>query len=129
MVVFVDTSAFLALIEPADEQHAAAVRLWARLHAEERVTTSYVVVETIALLQRRYGFAAVDAFRSFERLVEVIWVDRALHDAGVAIWDAQRRRQLSLVDCVSFAAITQSRADAAFAFDLHFPDQGFSLLA
>jgi uncharacterized protein len=39
------------------------------------------------------------------------------------------RRHLSLVDCVSFAAMHQFGLSAVFAFDNHFAEQGFTILA
>ncbi|MDG4596628.1 MAG: PIN domain-containing protein [Candidatus Contendobacter sp.] len=55
--VFVDTSAILALLVATDEAHPAAKMAFARLAAREAalLTTSYVLVETYALLGRRLG--------------------------------------------------------------------------
>ncbi|RME55690.1 MAG: VapC toxin family PIN domain ribonuclease, partial [Caldilineae bacterium] len=39
------------------------------------------------------------------------------------------RRGLSLVDCTSFVVMQQLGIDTAFAFDNHFKEQGFTLLA
>ena len=55
MSVFVDTSAFYAVLDADDLLHPAGRSAWVRL-LEERGrlhTTSYVLVETMALLQRR----------------------------------------------------------------------------
>jgi hypothetical protein len=41
---------------------------------------------------------------------------------------AANRRQLSLVDCASFAAMRQSGFKNAFVFDRHFLEQGSTLL-
>jgi predicted nucleic acid-binding protein len=118
------------LLDPDDSDHQAAGQLWEAIKADERITTSYVLVETIALVQRRLSFEAVDRFRAgIEPLVDVIWVDEGLHAAGIAIWEAERRRHLSLVDCVSFACARSERTDAVFAFDPHFADQRFRSLA
>ncbi len=39
---------------------------------------------------------------------------------------AANRRQLSLVDCVSFAAMRELGIEHYFAFDQHFDEQGFT---
>jgi len=40
----------------------------------------------------------------------------------------RRRRQVSLVDAVSFVAMRQRKIEEAFAFDPHFEQEGFVLL-
>lgn len=42
---------------------------------------------------------------------------------------AAGRRSLSLVDCVSFAAMRQYGIREAFTFDCHFGEHGFSCLS
>ena len=129
MSVFVDTSAFLALLDASDQFHTAAATVWRRLlESESRlVTSSYVLVETFALTQNRLGPAAS---RTFERdilpTVEVIWIDQDLHRSSVAAFLAAARRRLSLVDCVSFEVMRANGISRAFAFDRHFAEQGFS---
>lgn len=128
--VFADTSGLLALLNGRDEHHAAAARAFQRLQARQAplVSTSFVLVEIYALLGRRMGVEAVRAFRAdFAPLLEVVWVDATLHDAGLDLLLKQRRRQLSLVDAVSFVVMTQRRLDEAFAFDPHFEQEGFAL--
>ncbi len=68
---------------------------------------------------RAYYSDAVPLFR-------LEWVDPSLHDAGLALWLAANRRQLSLVDCVSFATMRRLRLDRGFAFDPDFENQGFT---
>jgi predicted nucleic acid-binding protein len=41
---------------------------------------------------------------------------------------AAGRRQLSLVDCASFAVLRAEGQREAFAFDRHFQEEGFRLL-
>jgi len=64
--VFGDTSAFLALLNAADENHDRADRAFATLRTRKAplVSTSYVLVETYALLGRRLGVDAIRSFRS-----------------------------------------------------------------
>ena len=128
MTTFVDTSAFLALLDADETRHARAVEIWTRLADEDArlVTTNDVVVETLAVVQNRLGS---DAVRSFVRdvlpAVEVTYVDQLLHEAALSVFLAAGRRQLSLVDCVSFEFMRRGRIDRAFAFDRHFTEQNF----
>ncbi len=130
--VFVDTSAILALLVADDPNHAAANRAFARARRgdAEFVTTSYVLVETFALLGRRLGQAAAQRFRKeLAPLFSVRWVDEPLHEEGLDLLEKDERRNLSLVDAVSFAAARERGLDVVFAFDQHFVEAGFRLLS
>jgi len=129
--VFADTSGLFALLDESDANHPAAARAFATLRARKAplVSTSFVLVETYALLGRRLGLEAVRGFRAdFAPLVDVVWVDDALHEAGLDLLLGRRRRRLSLVDAVSFVAMRQHRVTEAFAFDPHFEQEEFSLV-
>ena len=131
MNVFVDTSAFLALLDADEQRHSTAQRVWAKLANEDAALycTSYVLVETAALVQNRLGVSQLQAFHeNVFPFLRVVWVDRTLHGAGMAAVLTANRRQLSLVDCVSFAAMRQSGINHVFAFDQHFEEQGFNVL-
>lgn len=126
--VFVDTSAILALINPLDESHEAARKAFEKLQAREAplLTSSFVLVETYALIGRRLGLDAVAAFRrDFAPLLEIVWVGGALHESGLDLLLERRVSDLSLVDAVSFLLMRQRRIDEAFAFDRHFTEEGF----
>jgi predicted nucleic acid-binding protein len=129
--VFVDTSAIFALLVPTDTMHRRALRAFDRMQAGDArlVTTSYVLVETYALLARRMGPDSVLRFREhFAPLLEVLWVDQRRHDSGLDLLLERRWKGLSLVDAVSFVAMKERRFDEVFAFDRHFEREGFKLL-
>jgi predicted nucleic acid-binding protein len=131
--VFVDTSAILALLVPSDSFHHRAKRSFERLQTEEAamLTTSYVLLETYALLGRRLGPQAVRSFReAFAPLVDVVWVDRRLHEKGLDTLAESAERDLSLVDTVSFQVIEEEgiERDRVFVFDGHFEDRKLGLL-
>lgn len=120
---FVDTSAILALLDRGDTHHAEAASAWNDLAASEAalVTTNYVVVETIAVLQHRLGLKAVREFvRELLPLIDIVFVDPAVHAAALGALLAANRRHLSLVDCASFDVMRHRHLQHAFAFDRHF---------
>jgi predicted nucleic acid-binding protein len=130
MSVFVDTSALLALLDADEEHHADAVRSWHGLaEAEAALTTSnYVMLESVAVAQRRLGLGAVRALVSqIAPLLEIVFVDEATHGAGVTALLVAGRRDLSLVDCTSFEIIRRLHVGHAFAYDRHFSEQGLEL--
>jgi predicted nucleic acid-binding protein len=129
--VFLDTSAILALVNPNDEHHSRARKGFESLSSRKAglLTSSYVLVETYALLARRMGLAAVQAFRSdLAPLCEVAWVDEAVHEAALDLLIERRRKGLSLVDAASFVVMRKRRLDEVFCFDPHFEKEGFLVL-
>ena len=126
--VFVDTSAVIALLVATDEFHQTAKSAFASLSAREAplLTTSYVLVETYALLGRRLGIDAVRGFREhFTPLLEVVWVNRDLHERALDMLLQRAYRTLSLVDVTSFLVIQDQKIEEVFAFDRHFSNEGF----
>ena len=58
----------------------------------------------------------------------VSWVDEELHRAAVTSLLASGRKDVSLVDWVSFELMRRAGISMAFAFDRDFAAQGFSLI-
>ncbi|MBW1982345.1 MAG: PIN domain-containing protein [Deltaproteobacteria bacterium] len=129
--LLVDTSAFYALMDRSDHHHETAVRLWTSLLVENYLllTTNYVVVETLALLQGRLGFEAARLWqRDILDVVVVVWTDESVHSRALELWLSLGRRKVSLVDCVSFVTLRLQKIEKVFAFDKHFSEQGFEVL-
>jgi predicted nucleic acid-binding protein len=126
-MVLVDTSALFALVVHQDRYHARAVAAFERLRRDEvaLASTSYVLLESYSLLASRSGLPAVRAVRrDLEPLLEVSWVDEALHDSGVARW-LDGPRGISLVDAVSFEFMRRQRMETAWSYDADFEAEGF----
>ena len=131
MRIFIDTSAFYALLDRDDENHRKAKNAWVDLLKNENtlITSNYVLVETFALLQHRLGIEAVRGFQNdILPLVNIEFVISELHRSGVSALLSASRRNLSLVDCVSFEMMRTLEIKTAIAFDPHFKEQGFNML-
>jgi predicted nucleic acid-binding protein len=129
--VLVDTSGLLAYLDRDAPEHPAAVAALDRLltASASLVTHSYVLIETSALVQRRLGLSASrDLHDEIEPVLDQRWVDRELHRAGVSALLAAARREVSLVDWVSFELMRREGIDDAFTFDRHFAERGFRLV-
>jgi predicted nucleic acid-binding protein len=129
--VYVDTSAILALLISSDTAYARARRSFDKLAAEQAplITSSYVLVETYALLGRRVGLAAVRQFReAMAPLIETVWVDQRLHEQGLDMLLQRGRRRLSLVDAVSLVIIRDRSLKRAFAYDDDFAKAGLEMV-
>jgi predicted nucleic acid-binding protein len=130
--VFVDTSFFIALLDEDDEQSPAAAASWRRASTAHLpvFTTNYVVLEACAVFQRRLGRAAVRRFvHELLAPVDLEWVTRDDHERALEALLVADRRQLSLVDCTSFEVMRRLEARECLAFDQHFAEQGFAVVA
>lgn len=129
--IYVDTSAFYAALVRNDPEHPLARDTLARLRLEdtELVTSSYVVHETVALLQRRSGTEAV---RDWQRLVEpglvVVWINADIHRRALVALLAADDRRISLTDWSSFEVMREEDIRRAFAFDEDFGGRGFDVI-
>jgi predicted nucleic acid-binding protein len=131
MSVFADTSALYTLMVRTEQGHAETMRTFRTLLESARplVTTNYVVVETMALLQHRIGLDPVHDFD--ERIVPLLtvrWVSHELHRNGMKRFLREDRRHLSLVDCVSLELMNLEGLREVLALDPHFAEAGHRLL-
>lgn len=130
MSVFVDTSALLAMVNVDDERHVEAVAAFSGFTDDEALlTTNYVVMETIVLVQRRLGMAALATLRhDVLGVLDVRWVDSLLHEEAFDALEVQGHRLVSLVDHVSFQLMMRVKVRTAFAFDDDFSRAGFNVV-
>ena len=130
MTVSLDTSGLYAVFDRDDMNHARARTAWEDWLREgaSLLTNNYVLVETAALLQHRIGLAAVRALHEeVMPLLQVDWVSKERHQAGMEAVFTAGRKKLSLVDCVSFQTMRNRGVRTAFSFDAHFREQGFAI--
>ena len=128
--VFADTFYFLAIINPKDGAHRAAVD-FSRLRREPVLTTEWVLIELadgLARTPNRHLFQQIqhDLRDSFDDVV--VPCSQELFDAGVQLYNARPDKEWSLTDCISFAVMEQHGVTEALTGDHHFEQAGFVAL-
>lgn len=128
-MTFVDTSALLAFLDrDAKHHHEVVEALTALLVERTGVTHNYVVVETEALVHRRYGPGpAQRLLKDVVPLLQVAWVTPELHAAAIDSHLSDLGRRTSLVDHTSFVVMRSREINDALALDQHFVEAGFSI--
>lgn len=129
-MIFADTSAFYALVDMDDANHGRADSVLATLGDDEIVTHSYVLSQSLSLLQARFGLGSVRDFRVkvLPRIDRVVWIGASVHDAALAaLVGSSPKRGVSFVDLVSFEVMRREGIRRAFAFDRDFARAGFEL--
>lgn len=128
--VFADTFFFLAIINPKDGAHRAAVE-FSRLRSEPLLTTDWVLVELAD------GLARTPNRHMFEQILQdlrdamddvVVPCSHALFDRGVQLYNARPDKDWSLTDCLSFAVMAQHGVTEALTGDHHFEQAGYVAL-
>ena len=131
MSAFIDTSALYALLVRTEDGHRAVMSAFETLLENGRTlhTTSYVLVETVALLQHRIGLEPVrDLEEHLVPLFSVEWIAAPVHQRATQRLLRANRRGLSLVDCVSLEVMAARGLRDALALDRHFAEAGHRLL-
>lgn len=131
MSIFIDTSAFLMMLDQSADEHPIGLKVWndAVKQRATLITTNYVTVEAISLIQRRLGMLAVQVFCDrVTPVLQIEWIESDIHAEAISMMRTANLRDLSLVDCTSFTIMRRLGIADAFAFDRHFERQGFKCL-
>lgn len=130
--VFVDTSAYLALLDVEDEHHTQAIEIVNHL-AEERYrqfTTNVLLIEAHALILSTLGISQAAQFLKDmeESNTVVIRVRGADEERAKQILFQYDDKDFSFADAISFAVMERLRISYAFTFDHHFTQYGLTVL-
>ena len=134
MSVFVDTSAWYALLSASDTEHAAALGRFRRLVElrETAVTTNHVVAEAYTLLRGRLGaqvaFTFLQQVRS-DPFVRRVFFPEDWEDDAEHLLEQYEDQAFSYVDATSFVTMRRLRIREALAFDRDFVLAGFTLMS
>jgi predicted nucleic acid-binding protein len=126
--MFLDTSGLLCYHSKDEPEHEEAQRLFKgeRCH----LTQSYVLAEFIALALVR-NVPREPTLRFSSRLlihprVEIVWVDRVLHEEALDFLGQRLDKGYSLCDAVSFLLMKRHGIQEGLTTDRHFEQEGFT---
>ena len=128
--VFADAYYFLALVNPRDTGHRAALE-FARQWRGEVVTTRWVLAEVAdglaSPLNRRLGMMLVEQVSREPRFYLMENSD-ALFARGFELYRQRPDKEWSLTDCISFVVMADEGLTEALTSDHHFEQAGFTAL-
>lgn len=128
--ILIDTSAFFALLSSSGLFHDQAKETFERVldRDQEMWTTSYVLVETIALTHHRLGFQVLSEFiDTIQGSIQIFWVESNLHNEAWNNFTSHYGAGLGFVDWT--AALVSRVLDAhIFTFDRGFANQGLPVI-
>src|SRR5215210_7201759 len=128
--LFSDTVYFLALLNPADRLHEAAIQFSRNLE-RPLLTTEWILIEVADALCRgvnRQRFARLLQILSEAKNTEIIRAESALFKRGCNLFLARPDKEWSLTDCISFSVMQERGLEEALTHDHHFEQAGFRAL-
>ncbi len=128
--LFVDTSAWLAVLDTDDANYSAASSIYPNALKTYRhlVTTNLIIAESYILIRRNLGHREAVTFLDRIRIsprIEKIYADAELESQAEEILQRYQDQLFSYTDAVSFALMRQRNIEEAFTFDRHFTVAGF----
>lgn len=130
MKVFVDTVAWIALINRDDNLHSSAQQRLQSLFNDraQLVTTELVLIEVANALaipgRRLQAYQFVQSLRQLP-MIQIVGIAEELLAEGWRLYGERGDKAWSLVDCVSFVVMEHEGIREAFTADHHFRQAGF----
>ena len=128
--VFADSGYWIALANPADENHESARRAAEKLGGRKTVTTEMVLTEVFAHVSKQGPGARSDAVKLLRDLkndpnVEIVEQTHEQFEDAAHRYAERLDKRWSLVDCASFLEMEKRGIAEALAHDRDFARAGF----
>ncbi len=131
--VFIDTSAWISLINSRDPVHLYVQQIMQDLLDRKvlLITTEFVLLEIAdGLSKPNIRSNTVDFINNlhFFSLLRIIPVSTELFASGWQLYCQRNDKDWGLTDCISFVVMKQQNITLAFTSDRHFVQAGFTKL-
>ena len=129
-VIFVDSSAWIALADKDDSHHKQAASSYPLIFKNHKtlITRNLVVAETYIVLLKELGHKAAIEFleriKASPRILK-IFSNENMEAEAEGILVKYIDQEFSYVDAVSFVIMKRQKIRRAFCFDKHFVTAGF----
>ena len=129
--VFVDTVAWIALLNSRDTYHLSARQIMDRLRQQKAAltTTEFVLLEVADALSnpplRSQIVTFVDSLLELQApALKIVSISRSLWLEGWLLYKQRADKEWGLTDCTSFIVMMQKQITQAFTSDHHFEQAG-----
>ena len=128
-MIFVDTSAFLALENRRDLYHSKALLFkdTCLKTGQTLITSDYVLDESYTIIRLRAGHTIAVQFGESLRKSQFIRIEHIIPEIIEEAWRLFKKfedHDFSFTDCTSFALMERLNISNAFTFDAHFQEYG-----
>jgi uncharacterized protein len=129
-MIFIDTSAFIALYNSKDIFHKKALIWWKNKPANDLITSNIVILETLGWIRYSLGRSStVDAGKILYDSDD-IKIERMTDVDEMKSWQLFQKvegRSLSMVDCISIVMMERLKIKGVVTFDGDFANLGFKV--
>jgi predicted nucleic acid-binding protein len=132
-MIFADTVYWVALFHPQDQWHNSALKASKENEECTIVTTDAVLSEVLNLFSsygsqwRKIVAREIENLFSLQSIV-IIPSNRELFIEGLALYQSRLDKEYSHTDCVSMVIMRREKITDVLSSDIHFSQEGFSLL-
>jgi predicted nucleic acid-binding protein len=131
--IFVDTSFWVAILDPNDQHHQAARDASESLKKSGlllMITTEFVLGEALNLFSRFGAIWLEKAAEAIEKIlqnpnVKILPQTRDLFSKSVLFYKSRLDKDYSFVDCMSMCVMTENKITEVLSSDHHFVQEGF----
>lgn len=130
LLVFVDTAAWLALVNTRDALYTPSRRVMDELNQQSArlITSEFVLIEIANAFSapafRTHAVILIEGLRLLPNL-SIAPATTELLAAGWQLYRNRPDKEWSLTDCTSFIVMEQEKVTQAFTSDHHFEQAGF----
>ncbi len=131
--VFVDTAAWLALLNLNDSLYVQAQQVMITLRQQQTqlITTELVLLEVADALAmpplRERTISFINGLRQLS-ILKIVPATQLLLTDGWALYSQRADKSWGLTDCTSFVVMKKEKISQAFTSDRHFEQAGFDKL-
>ncbi len=129
MRIFADASALVALFRTGDPNHQKALILSKQLAGNVGLISKYIFAEIVTILSQKEGKKqAIDAGETLKKHFKWVQLDEEMEQLAWEIFTKQESKNVSFVDCTTFALYQKGVFDKAFTFDSDFKSNKIPVL-
>lgn len=134
-MVFVDSWAWIAMLDDRDPNHGAALRQYTALRQAETplMTTNVVVYEAYEHLRKEHGLPRAQEYMervntAASRVLRIMYVDERDETEALELAAKYKDQDFSMVDCMGFVLMRRHAIGTAFSGDKHFITAGYNII-
>lgn len=121
-MIFIDASFYLSLLNPNDSNHQKAIKLSLQCKDEDYATSQSVLGEVLTVGSQRFDKNLTIKFveEILKSNTRVVLEQQGLIKYGLSFFKKIKSKNVSWVDCYSFAIMKKLGIKKALTFDKHF---------
>ena len=129
MRIFADASAMVSFYDPKDNNHIKAKKITSKILKIPLLTSNFVFAEIVTILSQRIDKQnSILAGEYIKKNITIIRLTEKMEDLVWEIFRKQTSKNVSFVDCATFALYQQGVFDKAFTFDSDFKKNKIPIL-